>query len=514
MSRRRPVVLVILDGWGWREEKKGNAIRLAVTPVWNDLWEKYPHTFLKTSGETVGLPKSTMGNSEVGHLTIGAGRIVFQDLTRISRAIADKSFFENPVFITACQKVKMNNTALHLVGLCSDVGVHAHLDHLDALLDLAKREGVKKVFIHAITDGRDSSPTSGKNYLARIERKAHEVGNARVATVCGRYYAMDRDKRWERTHKAWQAMVMGEGVFASSSEEAMKGAYEHGVTDEFILPTVITHGKQPVGTVSNDDAMLFFNFRADRARQLTRSLALPIFHEFSRARTPQLSSFVCMTEYDATFPFPVAFPVENVSKSFGEVVASHGLKQLRIAETEKYAHITFFFNGGNETLFPGEDRVLIQSPKDVATYDLKPEMSAEDVTRELLVRIDSNRYDVIILNFANPDMVGHTGNLPAAIRAVETVDACMGKLVPRVVRSGGTLLVTADHGNCEEMLDAHGQVLTAHTLNPVPLLLIGAKGNQQKLRDGGMLCDIAPTLLDLLELEKPQEMTGKSLLRR
>ncbi|MBI4126893.1 MAG: 2,3-bisphosphoglycerate-independent phosphoglycerate mutase [Deltaproteobacteria bacterium] len=497
----RPVMLMILDGWGWGAPNAGNAIQLADTQAWDMLMMQYPKAFLTTCGEAVGLPDGTMGNSEVGHLNIGAGRIVYQDLTRINLAIRDGSFFRNDVLVNACQQVAKKGAALHLLGLCSDIGVHSHLDHLDALLTLAKREGVQRVSIHAITDGRDSPPTSGKGYLERVERKAKEMGNAQIATVAGRFYAMDRDKRMERTDKAWRAFVLGEGDHAASAAEVMEQSYAQGVTDEFVVPAVIMREGQPIGTIRDGDSVICFNFRADRMRQMVRALM----------QRPKLSSLVCMTEYDATFQLPVAFASETLPNIFGEVVARAGLKQLRIAETEKYAHVTYFFNGGNEAPFPGEDRCLIPSPRDVPTYDLKPEMSAHAVTKEVLERIASGTYDVIILNFANPDMVGHTGKVKAAIKAVETVDTCMARIIPAVLHQGGALLITADHGNCEQMIDDKGGPHTFHTLNPVPVVYVAADSAAVKLRDG-TLRDLAPTLLAMLDLPQPKEMTGRSLL--
>ncbi|MBI4211200.1 MAG: 2,3-bisphosphoglycerate-independent phosphoglycerate mutase [Deltaproteobacteria bacterium] len=507
--RPKPLVLVILDGWGWREEKHGNAVLQAQTPTWNALWASYPKTFLRTSSENVGLPPKTIGNSEVGHLNIGAGRIVRQDLSLINHTIETGAFFSNPVLLSCMRAVKQKKTKLHLIGLCSDVGVHAHLNHLEALLKLSKQEELPSVCIHAITDGRDSSPTAGKGYLERVEAMAQQSGNARIATVIGRYLAMDRDKRWERTEKAWRMMVKGEGQQAKSAPDVAAASYAAGITDEFIPPTVLDSN----GLIADGDAVIFFNFRADRARQLTRVLALDDFDGFERRNRPKLSHYVCMTEYDETFGLPIAFESEVLKNLLGQVLADHGLKQLRIAETEKYAHVTYFFNGGEERAFDGEDRCLIQSPRDVATYDLKPEMSALQVTEEILKRIASNRYDVIILNFANPDMVGHTGNLPAAIKAVETVDACLGRIVPLVLKQGGALLITADHGNCEEMFDAQGNPHTSHTFNLVPCVYVSAPKSEKSLTGPGKLCDLAPTLLDALGIAKPVEMTGNSLFQ-
>lgn len=539
----KPLMLMILDGWGYRESAKDNAIETGNTPNWHRLWNEYPHTTLACSGEAVGLPLGTMGNSEVGHLNIGAGRVVYQDFTRINKAIKDGSFFKNEVLRDCFKKVIAAKGALHFMGLCSDIGVHAHIDHLFALMDYAKSAGVFKVFIHCFMDGRDSPPTSGAGYLEKIEQKISEIGNARIATVMGRYYAMDRDKRWDRIEKAYRAIVDGFGISALSPAEAICRSYDKGETDEFVVPTVITEHGKPVATMEGGDGVVFFNFRSDRAREITRAIALENFDGFKRERVPKLSSYVCMTEYDETFSLPIAFPPEKLINILGDVLSEAGLKQLRIAETEKYAHVTFFFNGGEEKMFPGEERVLIPSPREVPTYDKKPEMSAYLVTDEVIKRIDSGAYDVIILNFANGDMVGHTGIMEAAVKAVEAVDSCIARIVPAVLGKGGALFITADHGNCEEMKDDHGGPMTAHTTDPVPLIYISNpptppfdkgggisnspfekgggisnspfdKGGQGgfKLRTGGGLCDIAPTMLGLLKIEKPKEMTGESLI--
>lgn len=504
-------MLMILDGWGYREAKKDNAIETGKTPNWHRLWNDYPHTILECSGEAVGLPAGTMGNSEVGHLNIGAGRVVYQDFTRINKAIEDGSFFKNGILRECFKKVKESKGALHLMGLCSDIGVHAHINHLFALLDFAKREGVQKVFIHCFTDGRDSPPTSGAEYLARIEEKVAQVENAKVATVMGRYYAMDRDKRWDRIEKAYRAIVDGYGISAMSSAEAICRSYDKGETDEFIVPAVITEHGRPIATMNDGDAVIFFNFRADRAREITRAIASENFDGFKRERVPKLSYYVCMTEYDETFNLPVAFETEPLKNIFADVISKNGLKQLRIAETEKYAHVTFFFNGGDEKKIEGEDRVLIPSPREVPTYDKKPEMSAYLVTDEVVKRVESGAYDVIILNFANGDMVGHTGIMEAAVKAVEAVDQCIGRIVPAVLKNGGALFITADHGNSEEMADSHGGPMTAHTTDPVPLIYVSNDAEKIKFRNGGGLSDIAPTMLKLLQIAKPGEMTGKSL---
>jgi len=504
--------LMILDGWGYREEEAGNAIAQADLPYFRRLWREYPHTLLQASGEAVGLPAGQMGNSEVGHLNIGAGRVVYQELTRIFRAIANGELAGNQVLAEAMDRTRAGGKALHFLGLISDGGVHSHLEHLFALLDLAKERRVPKVYVHAFLDGRDVLPESGKGYLAQLEEKLQKLGLGQIATVSGRYYAMDRDKRWERVEKAYRALVYGEGEKAAGALAAVDQAYDLRVTDEFVLPTVIigADGK-PVGQVQDGDTVVFFNFRADRARELTRAFVDEDFAGFDRPGRPRVH-FVCLTEYDVTIAAPVAFPPQNLENTLAEVIARAGLRQLRIAETEKYAHVTFFFNGGIEEPVPGEERCLVPSPK-VATYNLKPEMSAPEVTEELLERIEAAAFDVAILNFANPDMVGHTGVFDATVRAVETVDACLGRIAAALRECGGTLIITADHGNAEAKVDlATGLPLTAHTTNLVPFILIGDKLRGQRLREGGALCDIAPTVLKLLGLEQPAEMTGKSLI--
>jgi 2,3-bisphosphoglycerate-independent phosphoglycerate mutase len=506
----RPLVLMILDGWGINPSCEGNAVCQARTPRLDDLLQHYPSTRIGASGADVGLPDGQMGNSEVGHLNIGAGRIVYQDLTRISRSIEEGDFFTNPALTDALAKVRAGDGKLHLMGLLSDGGVHSHIRHLYALVDLARRQGIQKVCVHAFLDGRDTPPQSGAGYLADLERKLADFGIGRVATVMGRFYAMDRDNRWDRIEKAYLAMTEGTGAEFSSSAEAIARAYDNGQTDEFVEPCVIRGGAYP-GTVDDGDGIVFFNFRADRAREITRAFTQKDFSGFQRRKTPDLADYVCLTEYDATFSLPVAFPPESYSNILGEVIAGAGLRQLRIAETEKYAHVTFFFNGGNETSFAGEDRVLIPSPQEVKTYDLKPAMSATAVTDEMVARVSSGVYDFIVLNFANPDMVGHSGNLKAAVEAMEAVDHCVGRVVDTVLAAGGTLLVTADHGNCEQMIDAAGKPQTAHTSNPVPLILVASDSPAARLREG-ILADIAPTLLELMGLSQPAEMTGRSLL--
>ncbi len=507
-----PVALVILDGWGLSSRCDNNAVCLAQTPRLDALFREFPHTRIGASGGDVGLPEGQMGNSEVGHLNIGAGRIIYQELTRVSKSIVDGDFFTNPVFATALAKLRKNGGKLHLMGLLSDGGVHSHINHLYAFLDLAKRQGIGEVCIHAFLDGRDTPPRSGAGYLAQLEARLQELALGRVATVMGRYYAMDRDNRWERVERAYQAMVGGVGDRAASSAAAIETAYAAGQNDEFVTPQIIVPAGCEPATVNDGDAIIFFNFRSDRAREITRAFTEKDFSGFGRPRPLQLAAYVCLTEYDATFDLPIAYPAETYRQLLGEVAANAGLRQLRIAETEKYAHVTFFFNGGSEVPFPGEDRVLIPSPKNVATYDLQPAMSAPEVTDEAVRRIASGRYQLIVLNFANPDMVGHTGILPAAISAMETVDACVGRVVEAVLAAGGAILITADHGNCEKMSDDQGEPFTAHTSNPVPLLLVDPLRRTVVLRKGGILADLAPTLLTLLGLPQPSEMTGTTLL--
>jgi 2,3-bisphosphoglycerate-independent phosphoglycerate mutase len=506
----RPVALIILDGWGIRQDCTDNAVCQAATPNLDRLLQECPTSQLGASGMDVGLPDGQMGNSEVGHLNLGAGRIVYQDLTRITKSISDGDFFTNPVLLDAVRAAQKNDKALHLIGLLSDGGVHSHNTHLYALLDLARREGLEKVYVHALLDGRDTPPRSGIDYLAQLEEEMARIGTGQVATVIGRYYAMDRDNRWERVERAYRAMTAGEGVPVASSAEAIEGAYSADQGDEFVEPRVIVNDGNPVAPIGEGDSVIFFNFRADRAREITRSLTFEEFDGFERGPCPQLSSYVCLTEYDATFPLPVAFPPENLQRILGEEVSRAGMRQLRIAETEKYAHVTFFFNGGVEKPFEGEDRVLIPSPKDVATYDLKPSMSAAEVTDEVVARIGSGDYDLIVLNYANPDMVGHTGVLPAAVEAMQTVDAAVGRVVEALRDAGGIALITADHGNCEEMSSGNGQPHTAHTSNPVRLVFCEPGGTRPI--QSGILADLAPTILTLLGLEVPEEMTGRNLV--
>jgi 2,3-bisphosphoglycerate-independent phosphoglycerate mutase len=508
----RPIVLIVLDGFGVRDDGADNAIALARTPNLDRFFATYPHTTLAASEMRVGLPDGQMGNSEVGHLNMGAGRVVYMDSTRITKAVRGGEIERNAVLVEAMDRVREQG-ALHLLGLVSDGGVHSYQEHLEGLLRMAKRRGLPRVFVHAFLDGRDTPPASGAGYLEKLLRFLSDLGGGALATVSGRYYAMDRDRRWERTERAWRALVMGEGQRATDPLAAVRASYERGVTDEFVEPVVIEGADgRPVATVRDGDSALFFNFRADRARQLTAALALPAFEGFPRPVLPRLH-FVCMTEYDATFGLPVASPPEKLTGILADVMAAHHLHNLRIAETEKYAHVTYFFNGGSEQPWPGEDRVLIPSAK-VATYDLQPEMSASEITEALLQQLAQGRHDVVVGNFANPDMVGHTGVLPAAVRAVEVVDGCLGRIAEAVLARGGALLITADHGNCEVMRDpVTGQPHTAHTTLPVPFLLVqeGARGS---LRDGGALEDVAPTILGLLGITPPSEMTGRDLRKQ
>ena len=505
--------LIILDGFGCRENVDGNAIRADGVKHIRELWNAYPHTQIEASGNAVGLPAGQMGNSEVGHLNIGAGRVVYQGLTRITKSIEDGDFFSNEAFLGAVENCKKHNSALHLYGLCSDGGVHSHLTHLYALVKLARENGLKNVFIHCFMDGRDVPPESGKGYIHALKNELKALGCGKIATVMGRYYAMDRDNRFERVEKAYAALVYGEGIQAEDPEAAMQASYDAGVTDEFIIPVVITENGAPVGTVRANDIVIFFNFRPDRAREITRAFILPEFDGFDRKKGFFPLHYVCMTQYDKTFGtrVHVAFKPEHLSNTFGAYISSMNKTQLRIAETEKYAHVTFFFNGGVEAPNPGEDRALIPSPK-VATYDLKPEMSAYEVTAEAVKRIESGKYDVMILNFANPDMVGHTGVMEAAVKAVHAVDECAAEVVSAILKAGGRAIITADHGNCEQMVGPDGEPFTAHTTNPVPLILVDDMRKEAKLRTGGRLCDLAPTLLALMGLPVPEEMSGRSLL--
>ena len=501
---KTPTTLIIMDGFGLAPASDDNAVTLANTPVLDRLFREYANTTLSASGLDVGLPAGQMGNSEVGHTNIGGGRVVFQDLPRISRAVDDGSFFENEAYNKAMDDCLKNGASLHLYGLLSDGGVHSHIHHLFALLEMAKRKGLTKVYVHCFLDGRDVSPTSGKGFVQELQDKCAQLGIGRIATVMGRYYVMDRDKRWERVQMAYDAMVYGEGAHNPDPVDAVAKSYENGVTDEFMEP-VVCDGE---GTISDNDSVIFFNFRPDRAREITRAIVDPEFDGFAREYFP--TTYVCNTEYDATMPTVlVAWPRVAVKNGLGEYLSSMGMTQLRIAETEKYAHVTFFFNGGVEKQYPGEDRVLVPSPK-VATYDLQPEMSAAEVCSKCVERIESGAYDVIILNFANCDMVGHTGVLEAAVKAVETVDTCVGRVVDATLKMGGIAMITADHGNAEDMKQPDGSPMTAHTTNPVPFILCGAGS---ELRHG-RLADIAPTILDVLGLACPPEMDGRTLIVR
>ena len=504
---KKPLALIILDGFGHNPADYGNAIHTAKTPNLDRLMESCPHTLIGASGMDVGLPEGQMGNSEVGHTNIGAGRVVYQELTRITKAIDDGDFFQNGALCGAMENCKKNGSSLHLMGLLSDGGVHSHNRHLYGLLEMAKKAGLEKVYVHCFMDGRDVPPSSGKAFVEELMAKMKEIGVGKIATVMGRYYAMDRDNRWERVEKAYASMVYGEGETAECPVCAMEKSYEAQVTDEFVVPTVC----DKEGRIAPNDSVVFFNFRPDRAREITRTLVDPAFEGFPRKNGFFPLYYVCMTQYDAKMPnVHTAFRPQSLANTFGAYISDKGLTQLRIAETEKYAHVTFFFNGGVEAPCENEDRALIASPK-VATYDLKPEMSAYEVTDELLKRLDSGKYDVIILNFANCDMVGHTGVFDAAVAAVEAVDSCLGKVVDKILSMGGKALITADHGNADQMYEPDGSPFTAHTTNPVPLILVGDK--EHTLKENGRLADLAPTMLEMLGLPQPAEMDGKSLLR-
>ncbi len=510
---KKPMVLMILDGWGDRISCADNAISQANPTNFLSLWDEYPHTLLECSGNAVGLPGGQMGNSEVGHLNIGAGRVVYQEITRISQSIEDGNFYQNPEFLQALGFVREHQGKLHLMGLLSDGGVHSEMSHLYALLKLCQEGQIEKVYIHGFLDGRDVAPRSALDYVNALELKMKELGCGKIATLGGRFYGMDRDNRWERIEKAYNAMVLGRGTKAATAQSAITDSYEARVTDEFIEPVVIVdEDGKAVGNIEDGDSIIFFNFRADRARQISHSLIDGKMDKFSRPYLPH-THFVCMTQYDDDLPVPVAFRPQNLNHTLGEVLAQKGLKQLRIAETEKYAHLTFFFNGGVEEANPGEDRILIPSPK-VATYNLQPEMSAEAITTRILSEIDRDYYDVIIMNYANADMVGHTGILSAAIEAIETVDNCLIDVVKKVRQKQGKLLITADHGNAETMVcPVTGSPFTAHTCNKVPFILVSELHKGKKLREDSSLRDVAPTMLDLLGLEKPEEMTGLSLIQ-
>jgi 2,3-bisphosphoglycerate-independent phosphoglycerate mutase len=506
---KKPVMLMILDGFGISDNVDGNAVREAKKPNYDELKAKYPHTTLSASGLDVGLPEGQMGNSEVGHLNIGAGRIIYQELTRITKSIKDEDFFENRALNFAIDEALKNNSSVHLMGLLSDGGVHSHINHLKALITLCKKREVKKVFVHCFLDGRDVSPTSSKEFIEELQKHMDNEGVGEIATISGRYYAMDRDNRWERVQLAYNAMVKGEGNTNTSPFAIIEDAYHHNKTDEFVIPSVVVKDGKPVATIKNKDSVIFFNFRPDRAREITRALKDKEFKGFERENLD--IAYVCMTQYDKTIEdVQIAYRSESYKNTLGEYVSSKGLKQLRAAETEKYAHVTFFFNGGVEEPNKGEDRVLIPSPK-VATYDLKPEMSAYEVTDAVLENIEKDEYDLIILNYANPDMVGHTGVIEAAVKAIEAVDNCLGKVVNKVLEHNGTVFITADHGNAECMIDySTGKPMTSHTTNLVPFIYVAEKVSE--LRNGGILADIAPTILTKMGLEIPSEMSGKSLI--
>ena len=509
---KKPVVLVIMDGFGLRDETEGNAVAMAKKPNLDRLMKECPFVKGYASGLAVGLPDGQMGNSEVGHLNMGAGRIVYQELTRITKSIEDGDFFEIPELKKAVENCKEKNSALHLMGLVSDGGVHSHITHIYGLLELAKRNGLEKVYVHCFMDGRDTPPDSGITYIRALEQKMQALGVGEIATVSGRYYAMDRDKNWDRVEKAYLAIRKGEGRKAASAEQAMESSYAEKVYDEFIVPTVIDKNGEPTAKVQDGDSVIFFNFRPDRAREMTRAFCDEAFTGFDRGPRPAVL-FTCFVDYDETIENKqVAFHKEEIRNTLGEYLAACGKTQCRVAETEKYAHVTFFFNGGVETPNEGEDRILVPSPKEVPTYDLKPEMSAPAVCDKLCEAIDSGKYDVVICNFANPDMVGHTGVIPAAVKAVETVDSCIGRVCEAVKRADGALFICADHGNCDMMIDSKsGEPFTAHTTSPVPFILYNADP-EYTLREGGVLADIAPTLLQLMGLPQPKEMTGKTLL--
>lgn len=512
---KKPTMLLIMDGWGERAERENNAVAIADTPVWDVLTKKYPYVQITAHGEDVGLPEGLMGNSEVGHLNLGAGRIVWQEITRLSKAIRDGSFFKQPVLVEAARRARDKGRGLHLIGLVSDGGVHSSPDHYYALLELAKREGMppERVFFHALTDGRDTPPKSGIEHVRLLTEEMKKTGVGRVATVSGRYWAMDRDKRWDRVEKAWRCLVFGEGVHEKDPVRAIANAYERGETDEFIKPIKMTDKNgEPLGLMQNGDSLIFFNFRGDRPREITRAFTDEDFKEFATLEKPDLF-YVTMTEYEKGLNVRVAYAPMRLQNIMADAIADNGMSAFHTAETEKYAHVTFFFNGGVEKPWPGEERLLIPSPK-VATYDLQPEMSEPEVAEKAVERILSGSYDFIVLNFANCDMVGHTGVLEAAIKAVEAVDEGVGKVVDAILKTEGRVLITADHGNAEEMWDDKNNMPhTAHTTNPVPCVLVGKDTAGMKLREGGRLADVAPTLLDLMGLEQPAEMTGESLLK-
>ena len=530
MPKPKPLVLIILDGWGYAPPSNSNAISLARKPTYDKLLAEYPNTLIHTSGRFVGLPTGQMGNSEVGHLNIGAGRIVYMDITKIDLLIENGEFFRHPVLLDAMNAAKVNGRRLHFCGLLSDGGVHSHQNHLNALLKMAKQNGCERVFVHAFMDGRDTLPTNGAKYIDQLQQKMREYGVGKLATVSGRYYAMDRDKKWDRERKAFDAMVHGkaEGGSYADPVQGMKESYNKGVTDEFVIPFVCVDGKnQPIATIKDEDVVINFNFRADRARQITRCLAresglskdagrdLPdwevLDQAIPRSEIPKNLKYVCFTQYDPKFTLPMVVPPESLGNILANVMSSMNMRNLRVAETEKYAHVTYFFNGGIENPFPGEDRILVQSPK-VATYDLKPEMSAAGIADAVVKAVEDGTFDVMVVNFANADMVGHSGKIEPTIHAIETVDSCLGRIYTAIRQRGGAMLITADHGNAEQMIDpATGGPQTAHTTNPVPFILIGENAKRYALRKDGALQDISPTVLGILGLDQPKEMTGHDL---
>ena len=511
-DKKTPTVLMVLDGWGVSNGEGSDAIAGARTPVMDRLTSRFPTTTLGAAGQDVGLPDNQIGNSEVGHLNLGAGRIVYQDFTRINKSIDSGEFFKNKVLLDAFDALKKNSGRLHIMGLMSDGGVHSHIDQIKALATMASDNRLNSIFVHSFMDGRDTPPNSGLGFIREMQEHLDTLQGAKLASVAGRFYPMDRDNRWDRVEKGYKAMVLGQGLEAVSAEAAVSEAYGRGESDEFIQPTVITDGGRPVGTIDDGDCVVFMNFRGDRAREISHALNEEEFNHFNRVKTPVLSSYVCLARYDENFTFPVIFPPQKLTGILGEVISSHGKTQLRIAETEKYAHVTFFFNGGQEKVFPGEDRCLIPSPQDVPTYDLKPQMSAGEVTDKLLEYMGSGSYDFVLVNYANPDMVGHTGVYEAAVAAIEKVDECIGRISEAVLGSDGVLLVTADHGNAESMLDPDGTPHTAHTTRRVPMILVGARYTRQSpvLREG-RLADVAPTILKIMGIEQPDEMTGEPL---
>ncbi|MBG9988649.1 2,3-bisphosphoglycerate-independent phosphoglycerate mutase [Aerococcaceae bacterium DSM 111176] len=507
---KKPYALIILDGFAIRDEVKGNAVKAANKPNFDRYWEEYPHQQLRADGLNVGLPEGQMGNSEVGHMNIGAGRVVYQSLTRINKSIEDGDFFEIPEFVKAVEDVKEKGTALHLMGLFSDGGVHSHINHMYALVELAKNHGLEKVYIHGFLDGRDVGPTTGINYVKEAEAKLKEIGVGEIATIAGRYYAMDRDNRWDREQIAYDAMVHGKGTRFESAEAGVQASYDNEVYDEFVVPFVVEKDGQPVGQVQDNDSVIFFNFRPDRAIQMATALSNPGFQEFDRGEALSGLNFVSFTEYSDKVISHIAFKKVDLKNTIGEVLSDAGKAQLRIAETEKFPHVTFFMSGGRHEEFDGEERILIPSPK-VATYDLQPEMSAYEVKDALVEKINSDTIDAIILNFANPDMVGHSGMLEPTVKAIEAVDECLGEVVDAILAKDGYAIITADHGNSDEVIDVEGNPMTAHTTNPVPVI-VTKKGIE--LREGGKLADLAPTLLDLMEIDKPEDMTGESIIKK